>query len=327
MDNGSKHGLLPAYLIVGKDGHKRDAAIRRLEGHLNGEFADFNLERLEARGGLSGPELVSSLQSIPFADDLRIVEVRGAGELSKDVSEAIIGYLDDPNPSSVLCLVADSLAKTTRLHKAVSKIGGSAVISCEPPTREGDLISFIQGIARLMGRRLGYEAARELCSRAGTSTAHLERQLRSLVDVLDGKGEIEVEDVALYVERVADVMWWDVVDAVACRNRSKALTLYGKMADPPYVLLQIKLAERYRELIHTRSLVAGGRCSQKEIASALKCPSWKVDKVYIPEARLYADGECERALCSLVDFEQAIKGSADEDVAFVRFVDGVCRKG
>ena len=319
MANDSSQSLLPAYLVVGTDGLKRDKVLERLEARLDPGFVDFNLERLELSANLTGADLVSSLQSFPFGGGFRLVELRDASSLNKDVSEAIVSYLDDPNPTSVLCLVADSLAKNTRLYKAVAKLGKNAIISCES-LKGQKLVPFVQKLAASMGRRMDVSAAKEFQSRVGDSTVYLERQLRSLVDVLGDKVDITLADVEEYVERVAEIMWWDVVDAVADRNAAEALSLYKKMADPPYVLLQIKLAERYRDLIRIRSLLSKGRSS--EVTSAY---GWK-GKILMRSARLYSDGECERALCELVKLEQAIKGSADEDVAFVRFVEGVARR-
>ena len=40
--------LLPAYLVVGPDELKRKQTVTRLRAHVEGPFADFNLEELVA---------------------------------------------------------------------------------------------------------------------------------------------------------------------------------------------------------------------------------------------------------------------------------------
>ena len=67
--------------------------------------------------------MLSSLNTLPMGADLRVVIIENAGKLPKPVSEAVIEYLKAPNESCTLLLVAETLAKSTRLYKAVAKVG------------------------------------------------------------------------------------------------------------------------------------------------------------------------------------------------------------
>ena len=114
-------GLLPAYLIVGADDLKRRQATTRLKGRLDQSFSAFNLDEHVAASDLEAQDIISSLNTLPLGDAFRLVMIERADKLPKPVSEAIIVYLKDPNPACVLCLVAESLPKNTRIYKAVAK--------------------------------------------------------------------------------------------------------------------------------------------------------------------------------------------------------------
>lgn len=66
---------------------------------------------------------------------MRLVEVRAADKLKKADAEQLVSYLGSPNGSTVLALVAEKLAKNTRLYKAVAAAGKTAVIDCAPLKR------------------------------------------------------------------------------------------------------------------------------------------------------------------------------------------------
>ena len=164
--------LLPAYLIVGADELKRDAAVRRLRSRVPADMADFNLDELDGASLEEPGQLISSAQTMPFCADFRLVIVNGAGELAKPVSEAVVSYLADPNPQCVLCLVAEKLAKNTRLYKAVAKVGPHSVIDCAPLKR-WELPPYVVKLAQKRGLSMDNAAAQELVERVGESTVAL----------------------------------------------------------------------------------------------------------------------------------------------------------
>ena len=157
-------GLLSAYLVVGSDELKRETAVRRLRSRVPADLADFNLDEFDAKSVEDPEALVSSLQTLPFGADFRLVIVHGAETLAKPVSEALVSYLADPNPQSVLCLEAEKLAKNTRLYKAVAKVGPKSVVDCSPLKR-WELPPYVVRLASRRGLAMGTDAAEELAGK------------------------------------------------------------------------------------------------------------------------------------------------------------------
>ena len=67
--------LLAAYLVVGADELKRDTAVRRLRSRVPSDMADFNLDEIQGSQIKDPMVLVTSLETMPFCADFRLVIV------------------------------------------------------------------------------------------------------------------------------------------------------------------------------------------------------------------------------------------------------------
>lgn len=308
--------LLPAYLIVGADELKRDAAVRRLRSRVPADMADFNLDELDGASLEEPGQLISSAQTMPFCADFRLVIVNGAGELAKPVSEAVVSYLADPNPQCVLCLVAEKLAKNTRLYKAVAKVGPHSVIDCAPLKR-WELPSYVVKLAQKRGLSMDNAAAQELVERVGESTVALDNQIATLAQLVGDAGRITLADVEANVAQIAEVSPWAFADAVCERNAPRAMEMLNLMKAPSLVFLHSVLVGRLRELICAKSLDARGAASG--LARELGRQSWQV-KNHVRWSRAFGEEELVELLGQAAVCERALKGSQDSEAAFVRFV-------
>ncbi|OUO61084.1 DNA polymerase III subunit delta [Olsenella sp. An270] len=314
-----KGELLPAYLIVGPDELKRNQAVARLRARVDGPFAMFNLEEVVASADLEPVELLSSLNTLPMGGERRVVVVEAAEKLPKATSEAVIDYLESPNESCTLALVATTLAKSTRLYKAVAKVGARSVIECA--AKKGrDLPPYVQKLAASHGVTIGVDAARELVARVGDSTTMLDRQIRSLAALLGGSGAITTDFVEANVARVAEVKPWEFLDRLAARDAHRALALYRLLDGSALGLLSL-VVTRLRELVCARSLDARGSASA--LASELGKQDWQV-KNYVRWSRAFGDGELESLLDACAGAERALKSGADEQAEMVRLITRVC---
>lgn len=308
--------LLPAYLIVGADELKRDAAVRRLRSHVPADMADFNLDELDGASLEEPGQLISSAQTMPFCADFRLVILNGAGELAKPVSEAVVSYLADPNPQCVLCLVAEKLAKNTRLYKAVAKVGPHSVIDCAPLKR-WELPPYVVKLAQKRGLSMDNAAAQELVERVGESTVALDNQIATLAQLVGDAGRITLADVEANVAQIAEVSPWAFADAVCERNAPRAMEMLNLMKAPSLVFLHSVLVGRLRELICAKSLDARGAANG--LARELGRQSWQV-KNHVRWSRAFGEEELVELLGQAAVCERALKGSQDSEAAFARFV-------
>ncbi|QOY61452.1 DNA polymerase III subunit delta [Thermophilibacter immobilis] len=311
--------LLPAYLAVGPDELKRRQVAARLRARVDEAFSAFDIEELTASANLDPDAVVSSLNTLPMGGSLRVVVIEGAERLPKAVSEALVAYLADPNPRCTLALLATTLAKTTRLYKAVAKMGPKAVISCAAK-RGRDLPPYVQKLACSHGVSIDADAARELVARAGESTTMLDTQIRSLAALLGGSGAITRAFVEEHVARVAEVKPWEFLDRVSERDVGHSLALYHLLDGSALGLLSL-VTTRLTELVCARSLAARGQPNL--LAGELKKADWQV-RNHVRWTRGFSDGELEGLLGACADAERALKSGADSNAVMVPLVALIC---
>ena len=168
----------PLYLIVGDD----DAEMLTLAGDfaslVEDELRAFNMERVYATDkGVTPASIVESAQLLPMMADRRVVVVLRAekllkpkrrGKLDEDVdpdddsapveSDALEAYVKNPEPRSVLVLVASDVDRTRRLYKALQKtatIGKPNRSSVRPsPTPGSKSIRRLRGSSRSVPARI-----------------------------------------------------------------------------------------------------------------------------------------------------------------------------
>lgn len=314
--------LLPAYLLVGPDEVKRDAAIDRLVSRLEASgMATFNLDDRDMTKPQEPDEIIASLSTFPMGSDFRLVILRSCDHLVKSMSEALVSYLAAPSPDTVCLIVADALARNTRLYKAVAKIDAKAVIDCSAKKR-WELPAYVQGMASRHCVSISSAAAEELVARAGESTRMLDTQLKKLA-AMTGSSSIELADVERYVVRTAEIKPWDFLDAVSARDVARALELYRLLPPKSEVRLLSLLLTRVRELIVAKALDERGQA--RELASTLGVKDWQV-KNHVRWSRLFSMDELVGALHSAVETECALKGSRDSEIAFTTWFVSIAQR-
>lgn len=312
--------LLPAYLAVGPDDLKRKETVSRLKARVAGPFEAFNLEEIAASGDLEPSALISSLNTLPMGSDLRVVVVEDAEKLPKPVSEALVSYLADPNTSCTLCLTATTLAKSTRLYKAVAKVGPKAIIDCS--AKKGrELVPHVQKLAGAHGLTISADAASELIARVGDSSSMIDAQLASLAGRLGGAGSVSRELVEAHVARVVEVKPWEFLDALSARDLARSLRLLSLLDLSSPIGLSSLISGRVRELICARALNERGETAR--IGEELKKQAWQV-RNYGRWARGFKAGELEALLGACAETDAGLKSGADAQATLTALVARIC---
>ena len=308
--------LLPAYLIVGADEFKRSRAVARMKARLEKSgMADFNLDERDMTKDPQIDDIIASLNTFPMGADFRLVILNGCDKLPKAVSEPLVSYFENPSSSTVCLVVANTLAKTTRLYKAVAKIDPKALVDCAPK-KGREVPKQVVSMARAHGKSIDLNAAEELVSRVGENSRMLDNELKRLSSMIDST-QITVADIEKYVMRTAEVKPWDFLNAVSSRNVARSLELLELQPKNSEVRLHALLVARLRELICAKALDARG--AGRELARTLGMQDWQV-RNHVSWARKFSMDELLDALRAAADVEADLKGSADSALAFRMWV-------
>ena len=302
--------LLPGYLVVGADEFKRSKVVAKMKARLEASgMADFNLDERDMSKDPQIDDIIASLNTLPMGSEFRLVILEGCDKLGKAVSEPLVAYFENPSPSTVCLVVAEKLAKNTRLYKAVGKLGAKALIDCSPK-KAWEMPKQVVAMAKAHGASITLRAAEELVSRAGENSRMLDNELKKLVEMVGSS--IDLPDVEKHVARTAEAKPWDLLNAMSARNMDQALQLLALQPDKSEVRLYMLLVGRVRELIMAKALDRRGQ--GRELPAKLGVQAWQV-KNHLNWARNYSMDELLHALARAEELELALKGSRDSALA------------
>lgn len=301
---------------MGSDELKSSRAVERMRARLGKSgMVEFNLDERDMTKDPQADDIVASLNTFPMGAEFRLVILTNCDKLPKAMSEPLVEYFANPSPTTVCLVVATTLAKNTRLYKAIKKLGDKAIIDCAPK-KTWEMPPQVVKMAAARGKAMGLPAAEALVARSGENTRMLDNELKKLASMVTGS-EITLADIERHVMRTAEVKPWEFLNAVAARDLVRSLELLKLQPAKSEVRLWSLLVTRLRELIIAKSLDTRGQGSQ--LATTLGVQGWQV-KNHLSWARRWRMDELLEALSQAIEVELALKGSRDSELALRMWV-------
>jgi DNA polymerase-3 subunit delta len=155
--------------------------------------------------------------------DRRLVIVDNADKFVTQFRDGLEKYLTHPARKSVLVLDVKTWPKTTRLAKAVVKIG----LEVECSSLSGaELLRWLSETARAAhGKALARDAAALICDLAGDDLSLLEQELAKLAAYVGTCSTIEADDVRTLVGGWRTETTWAIAGAIRRGKTGEALDL------------------------------------------------------------------------------------------------------
>lgn len=221
----------------------------------------------------------------------------------KGLAEAIPGM---PETTVLIVLVDEELPASSPLLKAAQEHG--KVIQSTLP-KGAALESWIKKRAQEMDVKINGEAVSLLADFIGNQLRLLANELDKLATYVGPGNTIEGNHVRLLSAEVQEARVFDLTDALAQRNRTKALNLlHDLMADGlhPLALLPT-ITSQVRNLLLVKELSSNGlRAAQ--IASAIGSPPFVVEKS-LRNIGKFSTTQLENTYRRLLDTDAALKRS------------------
>jgi DNA polymerase-3 subunit delta len=297
--------LKSVYLITGGDRPKIQRALRRLRDRM-GEDA---LELLSANEA-GGDDAVAAFNSMGLLGGGRLVIVEEVDRWKAADVKAIVAYLANPAPDTVVALVAAELKKDSALGKACAKAGD--VLVYDVPKRR--LPEWVGKQFAERGTSVDAEAARLLVEIVGEDPEELASEVDKIATWAGGEavGTAEIQELAA---GCAEVPGYELTDAWGRRDLPGSLaacqTLLERSGDPvsrtvpALVGLLVAHVGRVRDC---QSFAEEG-LSAREAASRLKRHPFYVEKLFA-QARNYDRSELRAAVVRLAELDHAVKGGS-----------------
>jgi DNA polymerase III subunit delta len=221
----------------------------------------------------------------------------------KGLAECIVQMPD----STVLVVLADEvLDSKNTLFKAAEQHG--KVIQCTQP-KGAALESWIVKRAKSIGVTIQPEATSMLANFIGNQLRLLANELDKLATYVGPGKTITVEAVRLLTAHVQEARIFDLTDALAMRNRTRALDILHDLlsdGEPPLKLLST-VTTQVRSLLLVKELAQKGMRST-QISSTLGIAPFVVDKA-LRQVGKFSPAQLEGAYRQLLATDASLKRS------------------
>jgi len=320
------HGAPLAY-FWGDDAYGLEAAVEALRND-RARFPDGPPERWRPEAERTEPgrllgEVHERLATGSLFGGGSLVILRGAGGLirSNDQRDLLLGAIAALAPGNGLVIVeeTESGAKEPPSKTLIEAIrAGGGEVRQFRALREGALAGWIEERARERQIRLAGGVALELATRVGgfVREGDVERQQQGRIAVMEleklalrhvDDEPVTVEDVQALVPEAVPGSIWAFVDAVAMRQRVRALELLERLIeDKPAPVLLAVLHRRIRELIEVQDRLERGE-SPGSLVRSMRLVPFRAETL-ARQARAWTGPELDEALNGLVELDAQVKG-------------------
>jgi DNA polymerase III subunit delta len=248
----------------------------------------------------------------------RLVVGKGIDELKAEQLELLPAYVEDPNPSTCLVLLAEKVDVRLRAFSALRKAGFLHVFA---PLRDQALAGWLRTEARARNITLDGEAAQALAQLAGPELGRLSQALEQLALYAGPGRPITLDDVEDLVAETRQRSIFELTKAIGAGEVTRALALLANMFRNREAPLRIEfmLAPQLRQPCRPKELSAAG-AARPEIAAAVGINPYFLDDVLVP-ARRMSVAALAAAFERLYQADKAIKSSrVDPELVVSRLV-------
>jgi DNA polymerase-3 subunit delta len=309
----------PVYCLSGER-YLVDAAVAAIRAAVlaeAGAAAAFNHDVFELKEKGIGPTIATA-RTLPMMARRRLVVGKGIDDVKAADLEPLVAYLEDPNPSTCLILVAEKVDVRLRAFQALRKRGFLHVFA---PLRDQALAGWIRNEAKARKIAIAPDAAAALAAAAGPELGRLAQALEQLALYVGGDKPIAVSDVEDLVAETREHGIFELTKAIGAGDVPRALALLTNMLRnrEPALRIQFMLARTLRQIWRAKELAASG-ASRGDIAGAVGINPYFLDDVLAP-ARRMSRAALERAFERLYRADVDLKSSrVDPELALSRLV-------
>ncbi len=260
----SSPAVAPIYVVAGGDTTLRHEALGRLVDDLVGSddrslaLDEFDVASPSAsvRASVDASELrveaavvltaLDSARTFPFGTVRRVIVVRNAGVLTAEETKPVIGYLAQPEPTSVLVLELGDKAPSAALGKALTAAGAITVGG------DAKLAEVLAEHSRSANLRLERDAVELVTARLGEDAGRIPALVEVLIATFGAGTRLGAAEVEPYLGEAGGVPVFELTNAIDEGDLTRALTVLHRLREAsgmhPLQLMAV-LHGHYRRLL------------------------------------------------------------------------------
>lgn len=314
----------PVYYFYGVESFMIEALKQALIEHVMPEedqetnLGIYDLEEVAIQ------EVIHDAETYPFLGERKLIFAINADFLLAKPSktevehypEALISYLDNPAPYSILVVIAP-YEKVDERKKVVKQMKKKAkAVACEP-VKEWNIQQVITSIAKKHGVHISKNVIDYFVEKIGTNLMLIHSEMEKLALYVGEGNTIRLEDAEIMLSNQENSSALKLVDAIIAEDLAKAIEVtrdLQKLKEDAIALLAL-IASQFRTLLQVKILRQKGY-NQKQMANHLKIHPY-VAKLAINRQAKFEMRELQEALLVLSETDSQIKnGQMDKTLAF-----------
>ena len=306
-DDIKNKSLKKVYLLYGDEPYLviyfRDLLVEAVLGKKPTDLSgDMNFSRFIGTA-VDVKKMESSVGTMPFFAEKRVILAEGTGWFSKTNEEAAAMIKSIPD-SSLVIFVEKEVDKRTATYKAVEKCGHVAFFA-EQQLEE--IQKWIVAKVNAHHQKITNGAVDALIKCAGLNMTAISTELEKVYAFCAEKEFIGREDVEALCHVKAEDRVFDMIQYMATKKREEALKLYYdllELRESPTGILSL-IERQFRILIAVKPLAAKGM-NKKAIADELDLKPFVVDKAMY-QARFFSQEDLIEALKDTAEYDRQSK--------------------
>ena len=262
------------YLLCGEQAYLRLQNRDKLVKALMGDGDAMNLTRYSGTD-VSAREIIDMAGTLPFFADRRVIVLENTGLLNPrsvtrstpgsktsaavaQEAEKLAGFIEEIQDTTAIIFVEESVDKRGKLYKAIDrsrKEETGEILECITPD-EADLRAWTAGIFRRSGFSVPGRTLALFMEYTGDDMLGIAGEAEKLCCYCMGRKEITDRDVRdVCSPRIRDRIF-DMIEAIAVRDRKKALDIYMDLCSlktAPQVIREQKIQTGASDIYDRRS--------------------------------------------------------------------------
>lgn len=191
-----------------------------------------------------GARILDACGTLPMGMEKRLVILNHGEEISKETEEALLNYVEAPNPSTVLIILWNGKPSQTSLAKGLpfSSAQKGILVKCWKLTYDDKRADWVRGRLIAKGKDISREAAFILAQEGGESLRDLEGEIEKVLLFTGSKKVIEASDVRQTLSFRRDQNAWDFInelEAGRIRPAGTAMERCLEQGEEPILLLNL----------------------------------------------------------------------------------------
>ena len=297
----------PVYFFAGEEPFYAQQLLQLIEkGILDESERSFNQAVLYGKE-TNMLQILEEAKRFPMMSERIVVVVKEAQHLKAVDWELLAGYLERPQPSTVLAF-GHMHKKLDKRSKAGKAIKANSVFLESDPLRDYQVMPWLEKELGAKGFRCSSNVVAALDEQVGTDLSRLHKEVEKLDVAMGDQRDLSADDIERHIGISKDYNNFELVAAIAERNIAKAFKIVHYFSknpkDHPVQMTTGILFNFVNNLLQYHSM--NGK-SEKSIASALKIHPYFL-KQFAQASRHYNGAHALVMLEELLIFDRKCKG-------------------